>query len=286
MVDHGRMLDLLGSEGQLLTAATHDAHEDLPVSGASGRTLGQSVGHLGDLCEDALSWMGASESAARNWGPPRQPGLRELTGRFTARLADLLAEFGTRSPQERCATWWPHDHTVGFWLRRILHATTVHRVDVQTAAGVEMTPIDPALALDGIDEVLRLWFGYRLRALGITATRPCSVVVKAGGRSWRASATPEGIEVWSPTDEPSAPVTGAGRPGTAVGPGGVLGGFGAKGSDGCGGSVDSEVSAVLSGEPPAVYLWLWGRLPDRAVTADGDPDAIAQLWGLLRLATR
>lgn len=46
------------------------------------------------------------------------------------------------------------------------------------------------------------------------------------------------------------------------------------------------MSAVLSGEPPAVYLWLWGRLPDRAVTADGDPDAIAQLWGLLRLATR
>ncbi|CAM01041.1 mycothiol maleylpyruvate isomerase-like protein [Saccharopolyspora erythraea NRRL 2338] len=292
MVDHGRMLDLLASEGQLLTAATHDAHADLPVSGASGRTLGQSVGHLGDLCEDALSWMGASESAARNWGPPRQAGLRELTGRFTARLADLLAEFGTRSPQERCATWWPHDHTVGFWLRRILHATTVHRVDVQTAAGVEMTPIDPALALDGIDEVLRLWFGYRLRALGISPTRPCSVVVKAAGRSWRVSATPQDIEVWSPTDEPSAPGTGAGRPG--AGPAGVLGGFGAsgpggfgaKGSDGCGGSVDSEVSAVLSGEPPAVYLWLWGRLPDRAVTADGDPDAIAQLWGLLRLATR
>ncbi|GAA2799902.1 maleylpyruvate isomerase family mycothiol-dependent enzyme [Saccharopolyspora taberi] len=252
-VDHGRMLDLLAIEGQLLTAATHDAHEDLPVPGTPGRTVGQTVGNLGDLCEDALSWMGASEQTASRWGARRPDGgLSGLTGRFTARLADLLAEFGTRSPDEPCATWWPEDHSVGFWLRRMLHATTVHRVDVQVAAGVPMTSIDIAQAVDGIDEALRLWFGYRLPALGISATRSCSVAVSAGGRTWCASAKQRRLEA---------------RPA------------------GSGAECEPVATATLGGEPDAVYLWLWGRLPDRAVEVEGDLDAIAQLWGLLRLAT-
>jgi hypothetical protein len=35
-----------------------------------------------------------------------------------------------------------------------------------------------------------------------------------------------------------------------------------------------------------MYRWLWGRLPDRMVEVIGDHDAIAQLWALLRLATK
>jgi hypothetical protein len=251
LIDPGRMLGVLGVEGRLLAAATHDVHPDARVAGASGRTVRESVAHLGDLCEDALSWMGASESAAEDWGLPVDANLRETTIRFTARLADLLAEFGTRQPDEPCPSWWPQDHTVGFWLRRMVHATTVHRVDVQTAAGVRMTPVDTDIALDGIDEVLRVWLGYRLHALGIRATRMCSILVHAADRSWLVTSDAEHITV--ARLNAAEPSTEDGR---------------------------------IAGDASALLLWLWGRLPDRAIEPTGDLDAIAQLWGLLRLATQ
>ncbi|HEY3748302.1 MAG TPA: hypothetical protein VGL80_03810 [Pseudonocardiaceae bacterium] len=48
----------------------------------------------------------------------------------------------------------------------------------------------------------------------------------------------------------------------------------------------TTVHATVSGSPMQIYLWLWGRRPDRAVDMEGNQDAIAQLWALLRLATR
>ncbi|GAA2340258.1 maleylpyruvate isomerase family mycothiol-dependent enzyme [Saccharopolyspora halophila] len=247
---HERMLELIGSEAQLLTAATHDAHAGTPVRAASGRTLGQTVRYLGDLCEDVLCWLGSPE-AERRWGLPAHPELPDLVGRFSVRLADLLAEFASRPPDSRCPTWWPEDHTVRFWVRRLLHAITVHRIDVQVAAHVPTTAIDPEVATDGVDEVLRAWFGYRLHALGITATRSCSVGVHVPGRNWLVTADSEGTAVL-----------------------------------GSGDVAATTPDAVLGGDPSAVYLWMWGRLPNRALETSGDPDAIAQLWGLLQLATR
>nr|WP_218889615.1 maleylpyruvate isomerase N-terminal domain-containing protein [Saccharopolyspora hordei] len=244
------MLDLLGIEAQLLIAATHDAHPDQPVWSASGRTLGETVRHLGDLCEDALSWLGSSE-VERPWELPERPELREVTNRFAVRLAALLAEFGSRPPHDPCPTWWPEQHEVRFWVRRMLHATTVHRVDVQTAAGVERTAIETDVAVDGVDEVLRVWFAHRLHALGITASHACSVGVHVAGRNWLVTADERSTAVVSSDDVAT-----------------------------------TTPDAVVSGDPAAVYLWTWGRLPNRAVEISGDPDAVAQLWGLLQLATR
>ncbi|MFC7344073.1 maleylpyruvate isomerase N-terminal domain-containing protein [Saccharopolyspora griseoalba] len=249
-LDHERMLDLLSSEAQLLTAATHDVDADTPVHNAAGRTLGQTVRQLGDLCEDVLCWLGSPE-AERRWDLPAEPELPEAVGRFSVRLAEVLAEFAARPPESRCPTWWPEDHTVRFWVRRLLHAVTLHRVDVQVAARVEVTEIDPEVAADGVDEVLRVWFDHRLRALGITATRACSVGVHVPGRNWLVTADEEGTAVLGSEDVAS-----------------------------------TTPDAVVSGDPAAVYLWAWGRLPNRAIETTGDQDAIAQLWGLLQLATR
>lgn len=251
-VDHGRMLDVLEIEGQLLTAATQDAHADSPVPGVSGRTVGETVRDAGDRCEDALFWMGSSGAVTRGGAFPADAGLRETTSRFTARLAELLAEFAMRPPGDPCLTWWPEEHSVDFWLRRTTHATTLSRVDVQMAVGIARMPIDADLAMDGIDELLGLWLDYRLHALGITPTRVCSVTIHAGDSSaWHVAITLERASVtrFAASEAPRA-------------------------------------DGVVVGDPSAVQLWLWGRLPNRSVELTGDQDAIAQLWGLLRLATQ
>jgi hypothetical protein len=55
--------------------------------------------------------------------------------------------------------------------------------------------------------------------------------------------------------------------------------------------VDDEEAASADGEVTGtsmqLYRWLWGRIPDRDLPPPtGDHDAIAQLWALLRLATK
>ena len=50
-------------------------------------------------------------------------------------------------------TWGP-GRTSGWWARRILHETTVHRADAELALGVADPEIDSVVAADGIDEFL------------------------------------------------------------------------------------------------------------------------------------
>jgi uncharacterized protein (TIGR03083 family) len=48
---------------------------------------------------------------------------------------------------------WAADRHVRFWVRRMLHETTIHRVDAEAAAGIDGR-IEPAVAVDAIDELL------------------------------------------------------------------------------------------------------------------------------------
>lgn len=246
-VDYGRMLDALGIEGRLLVAAARDADPDIPVPGVSARTVRETIRHLDDLYADALSWLGASGPAAQR---TPEADLSTAIGHLTAGLAALLAGFGTRSPGQPCRTWWPEDRTVDFWLRRMVHATALHRVDVQAATGMDVTTIEPDIALDGVDEALTVWFGYRLNVMRIRPARVCSVQVRAGDQRWLVT-----------TDYTGSGVTRLGA------------------------ADQSTEDAAIDGDPQTVFLWLWGRLPDRLVRPTGDLDAIAQLWGLLMLAT-
>jgi uncharacterized protein (TIGR03083 family) len=77
--------------------------------------------------------------------------LMEWVAAGTTALLDQLA---TSEPDERCWSWYPDDQTVGFWARRMAHETLVHRWDAERGAGLATAPMDPALAADGIDEML------------------------------------------------------------------------------------------------------------------------------------
>ena len=68
-------------------------------------------------------------------------------------LADALAAI---DPMTSVWTFSSTDRTVAFWQRRRVHETAMHRYDAQLAAGTT-TPIDAALAADGIDEFLTVF---------------------------------------------------------------------------------------------------------------------------------
>jgi uncharacterized protein (TIGR03083 family) len=249
LVDYGRLLDVIGIEGELLAESALGARPELSVPGCPGLTLSETVRHTGSVYRMVLAWLRDGRRPGQ-W--QRAPNEGDDVSEFLrSGLRELLAELAAHDPAEECSTWWSLDTSYGFWRRRMAHETTVHRVDVQGAAGVTVHPVADDVAEDGVDEVLTLWFDHRLTVLGVSGTRPGDVAVRAGERTWMTRAGPDGTAAWQTTA-----------------------------------SAAENADAEVTGSPMNVYLWLWGRVSDRAVHSSGDPDAVAQLWALLRLATR
>ncbi|MBK1786152.1 maleylpyruvate isomerase family mycothiol-dependent enzyme [Prauserella cavernicola] len=249
LIDHGRLLQAMGHEVELLVEAARAVPHDVPVRMSPGWTVGEVVRHVGSVHRVVLGWL-AEGRRPREWQRDPAPG-QSVESYLREGFVDLSEVLEWHDPGERAATWWPADPTYGFWCRRMAHETTIHRVDVEDAAGFPPSAIDDDIALDGVDEALAVWFGHRLAMLGLSGTRESSVGVRTGGHSWIARAGSAETVAWRCSD---AEARGAG--------------------------------AVVSASPVETYLWLWGRQRVGAVRVEGDEDAAGQLWALLRLATR
>lgn len=251
LIDYGRMLDVIGLEGELMldmaaSALPSAAHAEVP--GCPDLTLAETLRHVGSVHRVIRLWVRDGRRPEQWQGSPSDD---ELVGFVRTGLAELLTELRRHDPAEPCDTWWPADRTHGFWRRRMAHETTVHRVDVEAAAGGPVHGIDPEVALDGIDELLFLWFGHRLGELRMSSPQRGVVALSAADRRWLAIFEP-GRSTARRVDEADA----------------------------------RAADATVSGEPMEVYLWAWGRLPDQSVRISGDQDAVARLWTLLRPATQ
>lgn len=251
LIDYGRMLDVIGIEGELMlgmaaSALPSAAHATVP--GCPDFTLAETLRHVGSVHRVTRSWV-RDGRRPEQW--QRSPADEDLVGFVRTGLSELLTELGKHDPAAPCDTWWPDDRTHGFWRRRMVHETTVHRVDVEAAAGGPVHPVDPEVALDGIDELLFLWFGHRLGELKMSAPQRGVVALSAVDRHWLAIFEP-GRSTARRVEEADA----------------------------------RSADAMVSGEPMEVYLWSWGRLPDQSVRISGDQDAVGRLWALLRPATQ
>ncbi|WP_350274487.1 maleylpyruvate isomerase family mycothiol-dependent enzyme [Kribbella sp. HUAS MG21] len=120
------------------------------VPSCPGWTVDELVRHVAEVYAHKIEVL--KHGARPDPWPPDFSGRETLPWYDAARaaLVDALDAAGTG-----LETWTfnPRDTTSGFWHRRMAHETVVHRIDVEQAHGV-VTPIDPGLALDGIDEVL------------------------------------------------------------------------------------------------------------------------------------
>jgi uncharacterized protein (TIGR03083 family) len=83
-----------------------------------------------------------------------------------------------------------------FWARRQCHETTIHAVDAMAAAlgrapSAEETWISPAVALDGIDELVRGFLPRRKSTL--RSEEPITIAVRPdeGERAWLVAVSPE-----------------------------------------------------------------------------------------------
>lgn len=177
--------------------------------------------------------------------PPRPSSYDELLAAFDASHAAFVATLEGADPADPAWTW-SADQTVGFTYRRQAQECLIHRLDAELTAG-SVTPLDPRLAADGVDEALDIMFGgtpdwgrfdplpHHVRVdLPDTDTQ---IWVQLGTFSGRS---PDGVDV---TAEPDISVV--------ADPG-------------------EEPDAVVEGMAADVDAWLWRRGGDAGIHVAGD----------------
>jgi len=153
-------LDQLTQNSERLADAAAAAGVDAPVPSCPGWTVTDLLGHCvsGDIWARSVVERGKAGSIEGTRPDPLDPSLRgdALVQAFRDGAAALVAELSSVPPDTPVWTFSPANRTASFWQRRRAQETAVHRYDAELAARVP-TPLDAALAVDGIDEILTMF---------------------------------------------------------------------------------------------------------------------------------
>ncbi|MEU6931331.1 maleylpyruvate isomerase family mycothiol-dependent enzyme [Streptomyces sp. NPDC046385] len=232
-------IDALDTAGKALLEAAEAAGLDAEVPTCPGWRVRDLLRHTTAVHHWATTLVAEARTEYLPFGgEPDLDGdaLLTYTREGHARLVEALRD----APEDLvCWTFLPASSPRAFWARRQTHETTVHRADAESALSSGPGPVDPVIAADGIDELLRGFHG-----------RDRSRVRTDGPRTLRVRATDSG-DVWTVHLSPEVPRTETGADGPA----------------------DCE----LSGPADRLYLTLWNRLPQDTVTVTGDA-GLARLW--------
>jgi uncharacterized protein (TIGR03083 family) len=237
--DYARLRDVAGND---LTAS---------VPSCPGWTVTELVRHVGEVYLHKVECI-----RLLRFPDPWPPDFsaEEPIALLDRAYAALTADFTGHLPTDPAATWFQPDQTVGFWIRRMAQETVIHRIDAELALREPSAPIPVDLAVDGVDEVLRMFLAYMSRrwpdgfgtALKEASGRSVRLVTDA--ESWLVTSKPEGIDV----NDVASPAVAA---------------------------------ATVRGTAETLLRWLWARGGDDAMSVEGDADAVVELRGLLAAAT-
>jgi uncharacterized protein (TIGR03083 family) len=153
-------LDQLAQNSARLADAAAAAGVDAPVPSCPGWTVTDLLDHVvrGDDWARRIVEQGRTGSTDRVQHAEPDPSLQgdALVQAFRDGADALVAELSSVSPDTPVWTFSSTNRTAAFWQRRRSQETAIHRYDAELAAGTP-TPLDAALAVDGIDEILTVF---------------------------------------------------------------------------------------------------------------------------------
>ena len=247
---HCEHLEAEGTALASLAGATASARTtDRTVTTCPDWDLAELFRHVGGLYRWS-EWLVREHIGKETWRaslPIEYPDeLDDYERWMRAGLDDALATFGAADPTAR--VWaWGGDQRARFWPRRMLFETVVHRRDAEITVDGAPSPIEGAVAVDGVDEFFELLphtarWNRAVADLRVEERWSIGFAATDTGDAWRARINATGL--WW---------------------------------DRAGGDTDARVEATVSD----LLLWLAGRDTGR-VTTTGD-EAAAQRW---RAATK
>lgn len=171
VVEPTDLLATVPSSSAAMAAAARAAGLDAPVPSCPGWTVERLVDHTGKV----LRLVG---KVVETGGPfdgrtlPSPPAGSLVVQWFEEMAATTVATLAALKPDDPLWNWADQPPVAAFWHRRMAHEIAVHGADAALAGGQAPT-IEPALAADGIDELLTVLLpakaalgGADLRGLG------------------------------------------------------------------------------------------------------------------------
>jgi len=153
------MLDIfeIARSADALAAIADSAPLSTPVPTCGEWTLDDLVWHLTQV---QLFWghiIANRPAGPETYEQPTRPP-HELGAGLRAAGHDLV-ELLTHAGADERAWSWADDHTVGFTIRRQIHESLIHFIDGVLATGQAIPDVEPRLAADGVDEMVRVMLG-------------------------------------------------------------------------------------------------------------------------------
>ncbi|PWN02748.1 hypothetical protein DJ010_10010 [Nocardioides silvaticus] len=180
--------------------------------------------------------------------PERPEGHAALLAAYDAAHSAFVTALEAADPSEPAYSWSgdPANHTVAFTYRRQAHEALIHRLDAELTAGV-VTPLDTALAADGVDEALDWMYG-NLPPWGSFDPLPRYVEFRMPDA---------GVSVWT-------------QPGIFAGtsPGGDV--YADEKDMHVVPAPERPADVVVEGVAAALDAWLWKRRDDAGIVVTGD----------------
>lgn len=261
-MDNSRFLDCLEADYQRIREIV-PGHLDARVPTCPDWTVADLTRHLGEVYLHKVECMREGSQRESDWPPPGL-GDEDPVALLDRAYADLVSELTTRNPGDPGGTWYAPDPTVGFWFRRMAQETVIHRIDAELGVGAQVAPIPEDLALDGIDELLKVFVAYSFSKWPEEFT---DALANSPGRTYLINAAET---AWTVTTSP-AELAAEGGPGTAF-------------------TLPAASDAVVvSGSPSSILRWVWNReTPGEPspVTIKGSTEALAELHRCIVIATQ
>ncbi len=241
----------LGDDGAALSRLARSADLGIAVPTCPGWTLQDLVGHCGEVYAHKTVALRGGRAPQEGESAQAPPGA-EVVEFHDEQLAQLIEELRRRGPDGDTWTWFPGEHSTGFWFRRMAQEALVHRVDGELAVGGDLGPVDPVLAADGVEEVLA-WFAGHPGVLAHSASRSGAageVYVDAGDHAFVVELPDDGHAVREVDPLQAQP----------------------------------PADAALRGAAADLDLLLWGRPTRDTVSEEGDHEVLERLFSRLHLA--
>jgi uncharacterized protein (TIGR03083 family) len=255
-MEYSRFLDCLAADyTRLRGVAPTDLSAAVPT--CPGWTVADLTRHVGEVYLHKTAAMRDGVEPRDGW-PPAELAREDPLALLDRAYAGLRDQFAARKPQDAACGWYRPDQTVGFWIRRMAQETVIHRIDAELGTRQPVAPVPADLAIDGIDELLKVFLAYSVAEWGSAFT---DVLASSPGRRYRVRADGAAWRV-------------------RTGPGQV------SVADGAG---EEAVNVTVSGSPTAVLRWVWNRdSADDAnsVTVEGAPEAVQELRRCIVTATQ
>ena len=188
-MDRAAHIDAVAREGVTLAEALAAGPREARVPSCPDWSVADLAEHVGRFTGFWAHVL--CEGTGRPKPPaPDMPTEGDLAEWYRPLVDALVAELRATPPETEVWTWKPDEQTPAFIARRTTHELAVHRVDAQLARGSH-TPIDPAVAVDGIDEALMLAGVAGLRGDGQTL----HLHATDRDEEWLLTLAPSGLEV-------------------------------------------------------------------------------------------